>query len=317
VVGGEFASAEGETPVVGHRFAKADAGVEGEVGGGDAGPEGGVGALEEVGADGSEDVGIVCRGRGGIGGGDVHEDEGGGLAGGGARGGDGGEEVGVVGAGGDVVDDLGAGLEGFGGDLGGTGVDRDFHFARETRDEAMEDGEEPAELFVGGDGLDALAEEGGGLRAEVEDGGAGGDEGEGVGDGGLGGEDAVGEGVGGDVDDAHEGGGGGCRSEDGGEGGHGCTISARRGFGCPGGPCDEPLEGSRGRDTSKISAPAKNHKESHLFALFPAGGWGAGGTTKTGRHEWGEDHEGNGAGAHGGLLIEGRAAMFVRARVEV
>ena len=132
---------EGEVVLEG--FAKADARVKGEAIRVDADGEGLIVGGEEAEADFGDDVGIfrlLLHGAGGAA--EVHEDEAGfGLSREGSHGG-------VVEEAGDIVDDVGASVEGGGGDAGLHGVDGNGN--RGAGAEADDDGEDAAQFFGGG-----------------------------------------------------------------------------------------------------------------------------------------------------------------------
>ena len=190
--------------VLGDGLAEAQAGVEQDAVGGDAGGAGGRGPFGEEGADGRDHAGgILGRGLvavgvavGGGGGEAVHQDDGAGPIGGE------GEHGVVLGAGGDIVDRVGAGIEGGAGDGGQGGIDGDRKVDAGGAD-GLDRRDQTADLFIGRDAGGAGA---GGFGAEVEGvcsvvGGAAG----GVGGMGGGGQSsAVGEGVGGDVEDGQQ-----------------------------------------------------------------------------------------------------------------
>lgn len=163
--------------VVGGLFGEAQAGVEEELLGGEAGGEELRDALAEEVGEGGEDVGVGDVGVALLGEADgVHEEVRG--AGAGAEGGD-------VGGGGaaNVVEELAAVLEGEGGDFGAPGIDgedRGRDLDGVARDEGgggegvpkLEKAFEAADFFGGGDGGAVGA---GAFGAEVEDVGAGSD----------------------------------------------------------------------------------------------------------------------------------------------
>ena len=185
-----------ELQVVVEGFAEAEAGVEDDACGVDAGVGEDVQSAFEVGADFGDDI-LISGGllHGGGGAAHVHDDE--------AGGGFGGEldHAGIASEAGDVVDDVGSGGEGGAGDGGFHGVDGEEGAGLGA--DGADDGDDAADFFFGGDGFGAGA---GGFATEVEDFGAFGEEVEGVFDGAAGIEEAaaVGEGVGGDIDDAHD-----------------------------------------------------------------------------------------------------------------
>lgn len=185
-----------EVQVVVEGFAEAEAGVEDDACGVDAGVGEDVQSAFEIGADFGDDIlvsGVLLHGGGGAA--HVHDDQ--------AGGGFGGEldHAGVATEAGDVVDDVGSGGEGGAGDRGFHGVDGEEGAGLAA--DGADDGNDAADFFFSGDGFGAGA---GGFAAEVEDVGAFGEEVEGVFDSAAGVEEAaaVGEGVRGDIDDAHD-----------------------------------------------------------------------------------------------------------------
>ena len=182
-------------------FAEAEAGVEDDGFGIEAGGSGGGEAGGELVADEGGDLPRhEGRLRGPLPGGaaGVHENEAGGGAGGGERG----RHGGIPQEAGDVVDDVGSEREGAGGGFGMVGVDGEKGGGPGAA-EALEDGQE-ARLFLGGGERGGVGT--GGLRSEIEEVGpflkqaeavVVGERGRGVGA-------AVGEGVRGEIEDGHE-----------------------------------------------------------------------------------------------------------------
>ncbi len=143
-------------------LAEAEAGVQDDALGGDAGGLGDGEGFAEAGKDGRKDL---IAGHGALGeplagaAAGVHEDE----AAAGLRG-DGGH-VGVPAEAGDVVDDLSTGASGEAGGVGVVGVDGEDGMGPFAED-AVEDGKEAGLLFVAADGCGVGA---GGLGAEIDD----------------------------------------------------------------------------------------------------------------------------------------------------
>jgi len=181
--------------VVLNSLAETYTGVDDNLGAVDTGGKGEIDAFGEKLFNFADDVGIggIRLHRPGVAK-HVHEDNG--------SAGPGGEvgHFGIETEGGDVVDEVGAGLEGGGGDGGTGGIDADGDV--KPAGEGPDDGADAPDLFIGGDGKGTWA---GGFAADVDDVGA--VVGHKVSMGHSGGRvekgSAIAKGVGGDVEDAH------------------------------------------------------------------------------------------------------------------
>jgi hypothetical protein len=180
-------------------LAEAEAGIENDLVGGDAGGVGEREGVAQAGEDEGEDLfgrerregGPVLRAAAG-----VHQD---GAA---LEAADGAGHGWVPEEAADVVDDLGAGFDGAAGGGGVVGVDGENRGGA-VEEDGVYDGKDAGLLLFGRDGGGGGS---GGLAAEIEEVRAFVEHAEGLIDRGLGGKEmaAVGEGVGGDVEDAHD-----------------------------------------------------------------------------------------------------------------